>query len=49
LECSKDTDASKTNDTPDIASFQVLSETSGPSSSMDVEVIPTGPSNQIVL
>ena len=49
LECSKDTDASKTNDTPYITSLQVLSKTNGPSNSKDVEVIPTGPSNQIVL
>lgn len=46
---SKDIDALKTNDTQDIASPQVLSGTSGPSSSKDVEVIPKGPSDQIIL
>lgn len=49
LECSKDTNASKTNDTQDIASPQVLSGTSGPSISKDVEIIPKDPSDQIIL
>ena len=49
LECSKDTDTSKTNDTRDITSPQVLSGTSDPPNSKDVEVIPKDPSDQIIL
>jgi len=49
LECSKDTDVSKINDIQNIVSPQVLSETSGPSSAKDVEVIPKDPAHQIIL
>ena len=49
LECSKDTDTSKKNDIQDITSPQVLSGTSGPPISKDVEIIPKDPSDQIIL
>ena len=49
LECSKDIDTSKTTDTQDITSPQVLSGTSGPPISKDVEIIPRDPSDQIIL
>ena len=48
-EGSKDTDTSKTSDTPDTTSSQVLSGTSGPPTSKDVEVITKDSSDQIVL
>ena len=49
LECSRDTNISKTTDTQDITSPQVLSGTSGPPISKDVEVILKDPSDQIIL
>ena len=46
---SKDTDTSKTNDMQDVTSPQVLSGTSGPPKSKDVEIIPKDPTDQIIL
>ena len=42
-------DTSKTTDTQDVTSPQVLSGTSGPPSSKEVEVIPKDPSDQVIL
>jgi len=49
LECSKDTDTSMLTDTQDITPPQVLSGTSCPPISREVEVIPKNPSDQIIL
>jgi len=48
-EGSKDTDTSKKSNAPDTTSSQVLSGTSSPPISQDVEVITRDPSDQIVL
>lgn len=45
----KSTDTPKTNDMQDDTSSQVLSGTSGPPKSKDIEIIPKDPSDQIIL
>ena len=49
LECSNDTETSKATDTKETISPQVLSGTSDPPISKEVDIIPKDPSDQIIL
>ena len=49
LECSKDTETSKAVDTQETTSKQVPSGTNSLPGSKEVEIIPTDPSDQIIL